>query len=55
MGCEKEPRYVEVARERIEDFLAGQLKMRPLGQPVYEPSGREKVAQRPDEWPEQAL
>jgi adenine-specific DNA-methyltransferase len=55
MGCEKEPQYVEVAQERIGDFFAGRLKMRPLGQPVYEPSGREKVAQIPDEWEEQPL
>ena len=52
MGCEKEPQYAAVARARIADFFAGRLKMRPLGQAVYQPSGREKVAQIPAEWQE---
>jgi len=50
MGVEKEGEYVEITRKRIEDFLAGSLKIRPLGKPVHQPTGREKVAQVPDEW-----
>jgi len=50
MGSEKELRYVEIARQRIADFYAGTLKIRPLGKPVYQPAGREKIARYPEEW-----
>jgi adenine-specific DNA-methyltransferase len=50
MGSEKEAAYVEIARERIQSFYEGTLKLRPIGKPVHEPTGREKVAQVPDEW-----
>jgi adenine-specific DNA-methyltransferase len=50
IGCDKEPAYIETARQRIEAFYQGALPMRPLGRPVFVPTGREKVAQIPDEW-----
>jgi len=50
MGCEKEASYVEAARQRIIDFVEGRLPYRPLGKPVHQPTGREKVAQVPEEW-----
>lgn len=50
IGCEKEREYVEIARRRITSFFAGELAYRPLGRPVHQPSGRERVARRPDEW-----
>jgi adenine-specific DNA-methyltransferase len=50
VGSEKEETYVKIARQRIEDFCAGVLKIRPLGKPVHEPTGREKVSQVPEEW-----
>ncbi|WP_448379762.1 DNA-methyltransferase [Gloeomargarita sp.] len=50
IGSEKEESYVEIARDRIKRYWDGSLKIRPLGKPVYQPSGREKVAQVPDEW-----
>lgn len=49
-GCEREPVYIEVARQRISDFYSGCLRYRPLGKPVYQPTGREKVSQVPSEW-----
>lgn len=49
-GCDKEPDYVQIAKERIEAFYSGTLKIRPLGKAVHQPSGREKVAQIPSEW-----
>ncbi len=52
MGCEKEGEYVTVARQRIAAFFNGTLRYRPLGKPVYQPTGREKVSQIPDEWRE---
>lgn len=54
IGCEKEPDYVQAARERIRAFYAGALPYRPLGRPVHVPSGREKVSQIPPEWRKEA-
>lgn len=50
MGCEKEPDYTATARERIEAYFNGSLKLRPIGKAVHQPSGRERVAQMPPEW-----
>ena len=50
VGSEKEEEYVEMARQRITAYLSGTLKVRPLGRPVHQPSGREKVSQVPAEW-----
>lgn len=52
-GCDKEANYISVAKERIADFFNGTLKKRPLGKPVYVATGREKVAQIPNEWKSQ--
>jgi DNA modification methylase len=49
-GCEKEEEYVKIARRRIADLYSGALRYRPLGRPVHQPTGREKVAQIPMEW-----
>lgn len=50
IGCEKENEYVEIAKQRISDLYSGTLRYRQLGKPVYQPTGREKVAQVPIEW-----
>jgi adenine-specific DNA-methyltransferase len=50
MGCEKDATYIEAARQRIADFRNGTLPYRPLGKPVHQPTGREKVSQVPKEW-----
>lgn len=52
MGCERETTYVEIARQRIRDYYNGTLRYRPIGKPVYQPTGREKVSQIPEEWQE---
>jgi DNA modification methylase len=49
-GCEKDREYIGIAHERIQALWAGVLPYRPLGKPVHQPSGREKVAQVPEEW-----
>ncbi|MEW5946508.1 MAG: site-specific DNA-methyltransferase [bacterium] len=51
--CEKEEKYIEIAIQRIKDFANGRLKIRPLGKPVYTPSGRERASQIPLFWQEQ--
>jgi adenine-specific DNA-methyltransferase len=50
MGCEKEEEYIQIAKRRIADLSSGTLRYRQLGKPVYQPTGREKVAQIPMEW-----
>lgn len=50
IGCEKEPEYVEIAKQRIADLFSGTLRYRSLGRPVYQPTGREKVSRVPKEW-----
>ncbi len=50
LGSEKEPTYVQLAKERLTGYFNGTLKLRPLGKPVHMPTGREKVAQIPEEW-----
>ena len=49
-GCDKEEVYVEVAKKRIADYFLGELKLRPVGKPVFTPTGKEKVSQIPEEW-----
>ncbi len=49
-GCEKDAEYVNIAKQRIADFCTGTLPYRPLGKPVFQPTGREKVSQIPAEW-----
>ena len=50
MGCEKEEQYIKIAEDRLSDFSSGKLRYRPLGKPVHQPTGREKVSQIPLEW-----
>ncbi len=50
MGCEQEAKYVDIAHERLQAYFNGALPYRSLGKPVYQPTGREKVAQIPEEW-----
>jgi len=50
VGCDKQLKYIEIARRRIADLYDGKLRIRPLGKPVYQPSGKEKVTQIPAEW-----
>lgn len=50
VGVDKEKEYVEAAKNRIISYYDGSLKIRPLGKPVFQPTGREKVSQVPIEW-----
>ncbi len=50
IGSDKEEKYVRLARERILAYFNGTLGYRQIGTPVYQPTGKEKVAQLPDEW-----
>ena len=50
MGCEREATYLEEAKRRMHLLFSGELPYRPLGKPVYQPTGREKVSQVPQQW-----
>ena len=50
IGSEKEAEYVKIAYDRLQAYFNGTLRTRPMGKPVYVPTGREKVAQIPSEW-----
>lgn len=54
MGCEKETDYIGIARQRFRDLDSGVLGYRPLGKPIFQPTGKEKIAQIPDEWLDQS-
>ncbi|MGD0016681.1 MAG: site-specific DNA-methyltransferase [Verrucomicrobiia bacterium] len=50
VGCDRDSAYLATARQRLQMLADGTLKLRPLGKPVHAPSGREKIAQRPEVW-----
>ena len=50
MGCEREAKYIEEAKKRMELLFLDKLPYRPLGKPVHQPTGREKVSQVPMSW-----
>lgn len=50
MGCDKEKMYIEIAEQKIKEYFAGNLKTRPIGKPIFVPTGKEKVSKIPEEW-----
>lgn len=50
MIIERDENYINIAKERIQMLENGTLKLRPLGKPVHKPTGKEKVAQIPNQW-----
>ena len=50
VSIDKEIEYSNIAKNRIKSFCSGELKIRPLGKPIHVPTGKEKVAQTPQEW-----
>jgi adenine-specific DNA-methyltransferase len=38
IGCEIDPRYVAIGKERISNYRRGVLETRPMNKPVYDPS-----------------
>jgi len=50
IGIDKERRYLDEAKRRINMLAAGTLPYRTLGKPVHVPTGKEKVSQVPEEW-----
>lgn len=50
VGIDKDPRYVALARHRLDLLSRNELPRRPLGQPLRIPQAGESVAQTPLEW-----
>ena len=50
LGVDRAKEYVEIGEYRINRLIKGTLETRPIGKPVYEPTGKEKIAQIPLEW-----
>lgn len=50
VGIEKEKKYIEIAKKRIELLHSGQLKTRPITKPIHKPSPNNKIASLPIEW-----
>lgn len=42
--------YIDIAIERYKLWREGKLKIREIGTKLYEPNGKEKVSQIPEEW-----
>jgi len=50
IGVDRCQEYIEIGNKRINSLLNGTLITRRLGKPVYEPTGKEKITQIPNEW-----
>lgn len=53
IGIERDAEYCLLTKARLAQFGEGTLKLRPLGKPIHQPTGREKVAQIPMQWSEE--
>ena len=49
-GSDTVSEYIALARERVRAALAGKLRRRPLGRPVYQPGPNDRIARRPQNW-----
>ena len=52
-GVDRCQEYIDIGKKRIQLLLSDELKTRPLGRPVYEPTGKERITQIPVEWMQQ--
>jgi adenine-specific DNA-methyltransferase len=50
IGIDRDRRYADLARHRLELLVQGELRTRPLGKPVRRPVLGEAVATMPEEW-----
>lgn len=50
VGIDKESKYVKITKERINNLIEGNLKLRPIDKKIHVPSSNDKVAQIPIEW-----
>lgn len=50
LGIDKSGDYVRLAKDRLQSFRIGDLKLRPSGLPIRKPKDGERVARYPREW-----
>jgi len=50
LGVDKSEEYIKIGKDRLQRLLQGILETRPIGKPVHEPTGSEKITQVPVEW-----
>lgn len=50
MIIDKNTDYIEISKNRVNAFQNNNLNIRPLGKPIFNPSGKEKSSQIPEEW-----
>lgn len=50
VGIERDENYCKIARQRIDDFKEGRLKIRPIDKPIHKPTGNDQVSKVPAEW-----
>lgn len=50
IGCDKEETYIDLAKQRVEQYYSGDLRIRPMWKQIYVPTGKEKISQIPNEW-----
>lgn len=50
IGMERNEDYCKIAKQRINNFKDGKLKIRPINKPIHKPSGNDKVSKVPVEW-----
>lgn len=53
VGCDRDQKYLDICSERLHQLVEGTLRVRPLGKPVHQPTGHEKVSKRPESWDKQ--
>jgi DNA modification methylase len=49
-GVDRSEEYIDIGIKRLCQLIEGDLQTRPIGKPVYEPTGKEKITQIPSEW-----
>lgn len=54
-GTELIQEYIDIGKKRIDSLAQDTLKLRPIYQKIYQPSGKDKVSSYPAEWLEARL
>lgn len=54
VGIERDSDYCSIATKRVQDYLDGKLRLRPMTKPIHVPSPNDKIAQPPRQWIEQS-
>lgn len=50
VGIDRDPDFIALSKQRIDQLAEDRLPYREIGRPVYRPSASERVARKPTEW-----